>query len=384
MRFSWYLDMLTPEQVQGLQVAFERITDPIIQYLLKDIARRVADAGELTSTAAYQIERLKLMNVSIPEVKRRVAELLEKELDETESLFRQAAEVGYNFDISRLAPDAIPFAENASMQQIVEASVKLAREDLTNITQTLGFVGPDGGIRELTDAYINATDFAFNSISTGAMDYTTAIERACRELANRGIQTIDYASDVHTSLEAAVRRDMMGGMGLMVEKITQKNHDELGANGWEISAHAASAPDHEPIQGKQYTDTEYQRLNDSLVRRIGTLNCGHNAMPIILGVNEPQYTRAELEQFRQDNAKGVSFEGKQFKTVYEATQYQRKIERSIRAQKRRQTISESQGNTERAQQAKTRLKVLQGEYRRFCKATGLRTEDERLFVAGWR
>lgn len=377
-------ETLTPEQVQGLQVAFERITDPIIEYLLKDIARRVADAGELTSTAAYQIERLKLMNVSIPEAKKRVAELLEKELDEVESLFRQAAEVGYSFDISRLDPNAVPFADNLSMQQIVEAAVKLAREDLTNITQTLGFVGPDGTARELTDAYINATDFAFNSISTGAMDYNTAIRRACTQLANKGIQTIDYVSNVHTSLEAAVRRDMMGGMGLMVEQITQKNHDDLGCDGWEISAHAASAPDHEPFQGKQYSDARYKELNENLVRRIGTLNCGHNAMPIIIGVNEPQYTRAELEQFRRDNAKGVSFEGKQFKTVYEATQYQRKIERAIRAQKRRQTIAENQRNTERAQQAKTRLKVLQAEYRRFCKVTGLRTQDERLFVAGWR
>lgn len=376
--------MLTPEQVQGLQIAFERITQPITEYLLKDIARRVADAGELTSTAAYQIERLKMLNISIPEVKKKVAELLEKELDEVESLFRQAAEVGYNFDISRLNPDAVPFADNLSMQQIVEAAVKLAREDLTNITQTMGFEGVDNVTRELSDAYINATDYAFNAVSTGAMDYTTAIERACRQLANKGIQTIDYASGVHTSLEAAVRRNMMGGLGLMVEKITQKNHDDLGCDGWEISAHAASAPDHEPIQGKQYPDAEYQRLNDSLVRRIGTLNCGHNAMPIIIGVNEPQYTRAELEQFRRDNAKGVSFEGKQFKTVYEATQYQRKIERAIRAQKRRQTIAENQRNTERAQQAKTRLKVLQAEYRRFCKATGLRTQDERLFVAGWR
>lgn len=376
--------MLTPEQVQGLQIAFERITQPITEYLLKDIARRVADAGELTSTAAYQIERMKMLNVSIPEVKKRVAELLEKELDEVESLFRQAAEVGYNFDISRLDPNAVPFADNLSMQQIVEAAVKLAREDLTNITQTMGFEGVDGVTRELSDAYTNATDYAFNAVSTGAMDYTTAIERACRQLANKGIQTIDYASGVHTSLEAAVRRNMMGGLGLMVEKITQKNHDDLGCDGWEISAHAASAPDHEPIQGKQYPDAEYQRLNDSLVRRIGTLNCGHNAMPIIIGVNEPQYTRAELEQLRQDNAKGVSFEGRQFKTIYEATQYQRKIERSIRAQKRRQTIAEDQRNTERAQQAKTRLKVLQAEYRRFCKATGLRTQDERLFVAGWR
>ena len=45
----------------------------------------------------------------------------------------------------------------------------------------------------------------------------------------------------------------------------------MGCEGWEISAHAASAPDHEPIQGLQYSDAEYTALNNSLVRRIGTL-----------------------------------------------------------------------------------------------------------------
>ena len=69
--------------------------------------------------------------------------------------------------------------------------------------------------------------------------------------------------------------------------------------GWEISAHACSAPDHEPIQGKQYSNAEYQALNGSLRRRIGTLNCGHSAHPILLGISRPQYTEKELQKLRQ-------------------------------------------------------------------------------------
>ena len=133
-------------------------------------------------------------------------------------------------------------------------------------------------------------DFAFKQVSTGATDYNTAIRQATKHLAEKGVRTIDYESGVHTSLEAAVRRNVMGGLGLMQEQITQANHDAFGCDGWEISAHANSAPDHEPIQGKQYSDAAYTALNNSLVRRIGTLNCGHAAFPIILGVSTPQYT----------------------------------------------------------------------------------------------
>ncbi|MBE6995484.1 MAG: hypothetical protein E7429_01950 [Ruminococcaceae bacterium] len=134
--------------------------------------------------------------------------------------------------------------------------------------------------------------------------------------------------------------------------------------------------------GKQYSDKEYEALNGSLVRRIGTLNCGHNAFPIILGVNEPQYTKAQLEKFREDNEKGVTVDGRHY-TGYEATQMQRKIERSIRAQKRRVLVDETTGDKEKLLTDQIKLQRYKQEYSRFSKAAGLRTEDERAQVAGF-
>lgn len=367
--------MLTPEQVTGLQLAFEHITDPITKFLVEDIARRVKEAGGFTSTAAYQTYRLQLLGKDMQWIIDQLSALMGTAADEAAELLDKAAEFGYNNDIKRLG-GKVDFKDNGSMQQIVAAATSLAKSDLTNITQTIGFIGKDGVSRTLTDAYINATDFAFNQIMTGALDYNTAIRKACGNLASQGIQSIDYASGVHTSLEAAVRRNMMGGAGLMVEQISQRNYEQLGADGWEISAHANSAPDHEPIQGKQYTDAQFQRLNNSLVRRIGTLNCGHNATPIILGVSEPVYNRSELREFRRNNDKGIAYKGRKFATMYEATQYQRQIERSIRAWERR-------AMTDTYDNADTRLKLLRQEYRQFSKVAGLRTEEERLYVSGF-
>lgn len=372
--------MLTPDQIAGLQIAFQRLTDPVTEFLIQDIARRVKQAGEFTSTAAYQAWRLQTLGQSLPEIQEELARLMGIAADEAADLLEQAAEFGYIDDVDRLG-GAVKFEDNPAMQEIVDAAVKLASGDITNLTQTIGFINQDGISRTLTAAYEQACDFAFTQTVTGAIDYNTAIRKACEKLAAQGIQSISYAQQggklINTSLEAAVRRNLMSGTGLMVEKISQKNYNELGADGWEISAHANSAPDHEPIQGKQYTNEEYQRLNNSLKRRIGMLNCGHNAAPIKLGVSLPQYSRKELAEFRRNNEKGVTYEGRKFATMYDAIQHQRQIERSIRAWERRAMTGTYDG-------AETRLRILRAEYRRFSKAVGLRTEDERLFVAGFK
>lgn len=375
--------MLTPEQIAAFRDQALKITDPINDFLLEDIARRISEAGQLTSTASYQVWRAQQLGMSQRETKKRLRKLLKVSHRELRKLLTQSAEVGYDFDIKHLPQvQAVPFHRNESLQQIVAAAVELAEEDFTNLTQTMGMVDPYGNALPLQDAYRSCTDYAFKQVITGATDYNTAIRRATKNLAEKGVRIIDYESGVHTSLEAAVRRNIMGGLGLLQEQISQKNHDDLGADGWEISAHANSAPDHEPIQGKQYTDAEYAALNDALQRRIGTLNCGHVAFPIVLGVNEPQYTKEQLEKFRADNEAGVTVDGKHY-TGYEATQMQRRIERAIRKQKRRVLTAEATGDEDAQTVGKARLQRLNQEYSRFSKAAGLRTEIERLEVAGF-
>ena len=374
--------MLTAEQIAALRDRALQITDPINDFLLDDIARRIAGAGQLTSTAAYEVWRAQQLGLSRRKIKKRLRELLGVNRRMLKELLTQSAEVGYNFDIRQFSGKAVPFRKNMVIQQIVSATVELAQEDFTNLTQTLGMVDPYGNALPLQDAYRSCTDYAFKQVITGAADYNTAIRQATRNLAAKGVRVIDYESGVHTSLEAAVRRNIMGGLGLMVEQVEQANHDALGCDGWEISAHANSAPDHEPIQGKQYSDAEYEALNNSLVRRIGTLNCGHAAFPIILGVSTPQYTPEELEKLRNDNEKGVTVDGKHY-TGYEATQMQRKLERSIRAQKRRILVDEATGDKDKLLTDRIKYQRLNHEYTRFSKAAGLRTQQERLEVDGF-
>ena len=375
--------MLTAAQIDALRSASEQLLDPVVEFLIEDIARRVSEAGQLTGTAAYQVWRAQNLGLSQKKLKKALQEKLDVSTEELEKLLWQAAKTGYNFDLSRLpTTQAIPFAVNSTVQQIVAATVRQAKKDLTNITRTMGFVGSDGKARELTKAYKKACDDAFMRTVTGAQDYTSAIRDALKGLADKGIVSIDYSSGKHFTVEAAVRQNIMGGIGLMQEQISEYNHDALGCNGWEISAHANSAPDHEPIQGRQYTDKEYKALNNSLLRPIGTLNCGHAAFPIIMGVHSPQYTEEELEEFRQQNESGVTVDGRNY-TGYEATQRQRQLERAIRGQKRKILIDKTVGDEEKLQADQIKLVRLRDEYARFSKAAGLPTQHARAEAAGF-
>ena len=100
-----------------------------------------------------------------------------------------------------------------------------------------------------------------------------------------------------------------------------------------------------------------------LVRPIGTLNCGHAAFPILVGVSEPQYTPEELERFRADNETGVTVDGKHY-TGYEAAQMQRKLERAARKQKDRILVDEAAGDKEK-------LLTDQIKLRRYAAMTGI-------------
>ena len=375
--------MLPPDSIDALRILAMQITDPMTDFLLRDIARRVAEAGQITSTAGYQIWKIQGLGKSQKEVKKKLAELLNASLNEIDEIFEQAAEEGYKFDLSKLPTvEGIPFEENESLIQIVRAAVTLAQDDFTNITQTIGMISPYGQRLPLYDAYNACCDFAFEQVFTGATDYNTAVQMACRNLYQRGLVTVDYESGAKASIETAVRRNIMGGLGLMQEKISEQNHEKYGADGWEISAHAASAPDHEPIQGRQYRDEEYQELNNSLVRRIGTLNCGHAAFPIFYGVTEPTYTAEQLEAFKRANADGITYQGKHY-TTYEATQAQRRLETAIRKCKRKITVLEGAGDDDALRAARTRYTRLNQEYARFSKAAGLRTQTARLKAAGF-
>ena len=89
--------MLTPEYLQGLPDELAALTEKLETQLIEDIARRVAKAGEITDTAAYQIMRLKEMGASTEYIKKLLADYTKQSEDAIERMIFDAAQTDSEF-----------------------------------------------------------------------------------------------------------------------------------------------------------------------------------------------------------------------------------------------------------------------------------------------
>jgi len=83
---------------------------------------------------------------------------------------------------------------------------------------------------------------------------------------------------------------------------------------------------------------------------------------------------------KSENRPKVTYEGKTYDT-YQCSQMQRRLERTVRKQKRRKVAFEAAGLTEEAQATNIRLRRLSKEYSEFSKAAGLPEQRERMKVS---
>ena len=375
--------MLTPVQLQNLPQELTDLYDQLSEFILRDIARRIAKGAEITDTAEYQLYRAKSLGLSTDEIAAKIAEINGSSASEINRLIREAAAQSDEFDRKMLGVDkgaAVPLEENAQLQKLISAQIAETAGKCENLTNTMGFADHDflGRVYYLsmTDMYRREMDSAHMKVVTGVTDYMTAIRQACNKLAASGVRTIDYESGRSDRIEVAARRTLLTSVAHVTHRISEQNGEELGADGWEMSAHSGSRPSHAVYQGRQYTQKQYERIIKPL---ISEPNCRHDVFPIILGVSEPVYTEEELQNIDQPP---FTYEGRTY-TAYEASQQMRKMERAMRKQKDRCIVADAAGDEESFTTASIKLRRQKDIYEDFCKAADSYTQYERTYVAGY-
>lgn len=375
--------MLTPEQLQNLPQELTDLYDQLSEFILRDIARRIAKGAQITDTAEYQLYRARSLGLSTDEIAAKIAEINGSSAAEINRLIREAAAQSDEFDRKMLGADkgaAVPLEENAQLQKLISAQIAETAGKCENLTNTMGFADHDflGRVYYLsmTDMYRREMDSAHMKVVTGVTDYMTAIRQACNKLAASGVRTIDYESGRSDRIEVAVRRALLTSVAHVTHRISEQNGEELGADGWEMSAHSGSRPSHAVYQGRQYTQEQYERIIKPL---ISEPNCRHDVFPIILGVSEPVYTEEELKNIDQSP---FTYEGRKY-TAYEASQQMRKMERAMRKQKDRCIVADAAGDEDSFTAASIKLRRQKDIYEDFCKAADSYTQYERTYVAGY-
>lgn len=290
----------------------------------------------------------------------------------------------------------IDYKNNIALKRLVNAIANNTAEEMINISNTkmLGFVfkTKDGEtiFKDLKTTYYDVIDEAVFNITTGVDDYKSAMRRTIKQLADSGVRIYEdkliWESGYNRRIDSSVRMNVLEGARRVFNDTEEQIGKEIDADGVEISAHLNCAEDHLDYQGMQYTIEEYNRINEEDLkypkRNIGTLNCKHYIRYVVLGIDEPQYSKEQLEEMRKQSLTKKEYDGKEY-TMYQATQVQRKLESQIRKQKDRQIMFRITEDRQGAEEAQSKINSLVYKYNDFSKQMGLKTYKERLSNTGY-
>lgn len=376
--------------------------------IMNDIIRRIAETGEITRTADWQLNRLYNMGADKTDIRKHIQEALNLSDTEIEQLYTDTLKEGYLRDESlyqAVGQEFIPFEENMALQQLIEATKQQTAKQLKNITRTMGFAvkQPNGRktFKTVDDYFKDTMDNAVMHVLNGTFDYNSIIRKVTDEMTRSGVRSINYDSGISTRIDVAARRAILTGVNQVTSKINSDNMQKLDTEFVETSWHSTARPTHQVWQGRVFywdranpnaEKIEAGVLYKSFIRETGYgevdglcgANCRHTFYPFIPGISVRTYTDEQLEELnRQENEK-KEYNGKEY-NKYEATQYQRRLETSMRKYRQDISLLKQSGLADDSDEviaAKCKYQTLSRKYSDFSKKMGLREHRDRINADG--
>lgn len=355
--------------------------------IMEDIVRRIKKTGEITSTADWQINRLKILGYSSEDIENAIKDTLNASYPEMFELYDKIVEREYVRDkdvYEQVNAQYMPYEENEQMQQNVEAIIKQSKGELENITGSLGFYLDYNGRKVLTplaEVYTRYLDTACYEIVSGAFDYGSVLRRTVTQLTNSGLRKIDYASGRADRVDVAARRAVLTGVAQICGKMSNYNAEKLGAEFFEVDWHSGARPTHAVWQGRVYSREQlYSVCGLGTVTGLLGVNCYHMYFPYFPGISTRNYTDEWLDEQNRKESIPKEFDGKEY-TLYEAKQRQRQMEVAMRAQREKVQLLEKGGaDPDEVMLMKAKYQGQLNEYARFSRKMGLKEERERIYL----
>lgn len=383
----------TPELLDALPEELAELFRALELVLLDEICSRLKVADELNEVTVQDIKALRAHGIDLKKIKKAIQKATGISEQKLNKLLDDVVERNQQYYTNVIDLAHITQPETLVSIEDTWAIYQQTKRDLRNITQSMGFL-VDAGRTMLppAKAYQWALDNAAMQVQSGAINYNQAIKTAVKELADSGLKVVDYESGHRDHVDVAVRRAVMTGVSQICAKYTEQSSEYLDTPYFEVSAHigARDKPgpspwsSHKDWQGRVYSvrvgdiyPSIYDVCGLGAVDGLEGANCRHRRFPWVEGVSERTYTNEQLEHIDDDH--GCTFDGKDY-TAYEATQMQRRIERTVRKLKREKAAYKAAGLHEDETAVNIRLRRLNAKYKAFSKAAGLPEQRERMKV----
>lgn len=380
---------MTPKEKGSLPIRVEKLFYELQDRIFSDIVRRIRKTGKITSTADYQINKLLLLGDSTEFIESELKRLLTLSDPEIWEMYDKVCEWEYvrNRDAyEQINGNFTPLEDNDTIQGWSQAIVAQTQNEIKNLTRSLGMTVDIGGgkmaFTPLAEYYQKHLDRACMDVVTGSFDYNTVLRRVVKELSASGLQVIDYSSGWRNRAPVAARRAVLTGVSQLSAQINEQVAKDLKTDKYEVSWHSGHRPSHW-WGGRVYTYQELQSVcglgeGDGLCG----WNCRHSYYAFLEGYSIRTYTDEQLDRMEEKEQSVRTYRGKEY-NAYQASQAQRKMETTMRAQRAKvRQLQQGDGDKDDIIAAKARYLNTLHQYQAFSKKMELPEQMERVYMDG--
>ena len=381
-------------QEQLLEVFDKRFQDYNTK-VLEELGNVIKQFKDLTPSQAYALGQQLKYNTTIKDLLNELSKISGLSVKDLKKILEKVAKENIGFaDVYYKARglETPIYNENKALQRLVSSVYSISGTEFKNIAKSTGFrlLGDNGEplLLDIDETYKEIIDRCVVAISQGKETYQQSMRSTLKQLASSGVRKIEYESGYSRRLDTSIRMNILDSMRQVSNESQQLFGKEFDSDGVEVSVHEMPAPDHALVQGRQFSNEEFENFqNDRKAvdytgmvfepefeghdrRSISEYNCYHYIFSIVLGVSKPQYSDKQLKEIINNANKKIEFDGKEY-TQYELTQLQRRIETAIRQEKDTQILARASEDNELVLQSQTRITQLTIKYKQLCNVSGL-------------
>lgn len=397
--------MLEPDYFYGKSDVLISYEQELEDWILQDIARRLLEAGAMAGTTDIELYKLRQLGLHQNEIVKRLSILTKKSRNEIRRLLQDAVLTSWKDDketFNRLGIEVVAPLENPLIVAIMDSEFKKTLGEVNNLTRSTMMQSQ----RDLMDML----NMAEMRVAAGVQSYSAAVCDILDQYGKTGIM-VDYPTGTRRTLEAAVRCCVVTSMNQTAAQVTNHYIAEHNVEYVLVSAHLGARTQgkgqpylagHDNWQGKCYkisgSEPDAPNLAEmtgyDIVDGVGHVvnplglhgyNCRHSHKPWNKSLRNPYLDEnGNLKIDREENRK-----------VYELQQQQRAMERAIRQTKRQLLVKQAEiegvAETDVKEMLQSeydklayKLRMQNRKYNQFCADNGLRTQADRIKVAGFK
>lgn len=360
--------MTTDEMIEKRVAKVVEIYSNIETDILKILASHFKDNEEFMNSDYYRIEKLQELGVFNDEVVKYIAKYSNKSQKEVEEALRNVGLDTINYNkLNRLnkkgeiklKPEDIK--NNKTLNAITDMTYNETSDNFINITGKI--------IEGSNQAYIDIVEKSYIEVSMGTKSYQEAIREALGELANKGIQIMQYVTSNgqirNYTIEGAVRREILNASRNLNSKLSMELVKELQPEYVQISEHLDCRPTHFSWQGTLVKTNELTEVTGyGEVDGLCGINCRHYFEPFF---GDPKNVKKKYTQ-------------KQCEQAYYKKQRQRYYERGVRAWQRKQAIAQGTEDEKEIKFADYKLNYWRKRLNNYCEDNNLKRDFSREYL----